>query len=215
MKYIIKILIICLCLNVSLVFVCYGYSDTGHEDFMKITLNNNRELLSQMTHDTTELFKLKVRWKLFGWSNFYINNDADCTYDGAILFSRSNKTNQVIEIGYSLRDVKIITTSVKVQGGISAKVSGKVKTINLDMSGQLDLSRVKENKVETTKDEKVEFRIKIHPNSKIIILTTGDGIVNTAASKYYFFGIPFKSGVWERVERKTTIFEIREEFYEE
>lgn len=188
-----------------------GYTKTGHEDFIKLDKPEYIKSLSELNNDEISKMMKSVKWKFFGWSNTYLHETYPINYDGKIVFARSNKTDQPITIAYSLREVEVTTRSVKVSGSVSAKVTGKLKKINLDGTLNGEYTSEKTNTNQSTREEKTEFKVCLNPNSKLTIITTGKGYLTTCFSKNYLFGIVIQKGEWERIDVETVYFELREE----
>lgn len=188
-----------------------AYTETGHEDFLKIETPEYARIIKHYGYGETISLYDEVKFALFGWKTSYINYNVPITYDGKIIFSRSNKTSSAITISYVVQETSVVTTSVKVEGSVSAKITGKMKKVSVDGTLQGEYSHTKETENEYEREEKVDFKFTLNPNKRIIVITTGKGMLTSGVSKHYLFGITTKKGIWERIDVETTYFEIREE----
>lgn len=215
MKKVIKKILIVLCfiamICVNYSFSLKAYTKTGHDDFLEIRKGKYVSLLNEIDDEIIEKLYKATKWKFFGWEtkNIYVSEPIE--YDGKIVFARTNKSSEPLTIAYSLREVMITTTSVKVTGSVSTKITGKLKKVNLDGTISGDLERESQNTIQSQRDEKTEFKITINPNKKVTIITTGTGYLTSGVSKHYLFGFTSKKGSWERIDVETTYFELREE----
>ncbi len=209
-KTLILIIIIMLCITIPSLKT-KAYTETGHDDFLKIETPEYARIIEHYGYGEIYALYDEVKFALFGWKTSYINYNVPITYDGNIIFSRSNKTSSPITISYIIREISVVTTSVKVEGSVSAKITGKMKKVNVDGTLQGEYNNTKETENEYQKEEKTEFKFTLNPNKRIIIITTGKGMLTSGVSKHYLFGFTTKKGIWERIDVETTYFEIREE----
>lgn len=187
-----------------------AYSVTGHEDFKKITFYKpNARLLTD--YNSTEIDNtLKSMDKNFiGWRTVYYNVNEKAEYEGVTIFSRSNKSREVIKFDYVLNETKVTETSVKVKGSVSTKITGSIKKVDMTFNGQGEIEKTSENSFSSTSKTTLTFNIQ--PNTKLSLVIRGDCYVTTGVSRYRFFGITFKKGSWENVEVDTIIYELRED----
>lgn len=188
-----------------------AYTETGHEDFQKIEVEGIVKLLNEYTDSEINEKVKNIPFKLFGWSTVTINKNIPMKYDGKILFARSNKTSQAVKLEYVLKETEITETSVKIKGSVSAKITGQIKKIHTDITGNLSYERVREEVDEYEKETELSLNMQIKPNTKLILITTGEGVVTNGVSKLTLFGITVKKGGWERIDVQTVYFEFREE----
>lgn len=188
-----------------------AYTETGHEDFQKIKVKGVVKLLNEYSNSEIDDEIKKLSFKLFGWSTNVINKNIPMEYDGKILFARSNKTTQTVKVEYVLKETEVTETSVKVKGSVSAKITGEFKKINTGVSGNLSYENVKEDINSYEKETELSLSMQIKPNTRLILITTGEGVITNGVSKYTIFGITIKKGGWERIDVETIYFEFREE----
>lgn len=214
MKTILKINSFIILLMSSFIgFIGVKAGSTGHSEFEQITFptGNETRLLVDMSDEEKESAIKKVKWKFVGWSTYNINTRSPAYYVGKTIFSRGNKTENVIEFDYNMKVGRTITNSVSVSGDLSAKVSGKIKKITLGIDFKADGDWEKTEK--TTEEEKTSFKVVIKPNRKVSLLIKGFAEVTTGGSKFFILGIPFKKGNFEFIDVVTEYYELCEEAY--
>lgn len=188
-----------------------AFTDTGHEDFPVISLPKSVKLLNEYSVVDLDKAYKKVKWNFFGWDTEYFHYEIPITYDGKDIFSRSNKTTQAIKVDYSVRGVEVTSSSVKVKGSVSSKITGKIKKISTDIVLEGDFAGERSESNEFEKETKTSFSMIINPFYKITLLTTGKARLTNGVSIYRFLGIPFSKGGWERIDVETIYYELREE----
>lgn len=210
MKKILICLIFCLLMIARFSNIASAYSITGHEDFKKITfVNSDSRLLVDYNANEIEEALNMIKSSLFGWSTIYFNINEEANYEGVVIFSRSNKSNEVVKFDYVLNKTEVTETSVTVKGAVSTKITGTIKKINMTVNGEGEY--IKENGNSYTSNEKTTLSFNVQPNKKLSLIVTGKCYVTTGVSKYRFLGITFKKGSWENIDVETIIYELREE----
>lgn len=193
----------------------YAHEETGHDDFTKIKfVDGEHRLINDYTGSEIKKLYNKVNRKAFGWVTNYLEVDEKIDYDGLIIFSRSNKTTKNMSFEYYIKETTTVKTDVKVKGSVSGKISGTIKKINTTLSGELEGEVEKADSHSDTTDSKTTINIVIYPKSKVTMIQTGEAYLTSGVSKYYFFGITFKKGIWERIDVTTMYYELREEILE-
>lgn len=183
---------------------------TGHKEFTSIEFVDGGSLLSWMSDfEIKEALKNMGKAKFWGWKDSYICLDVKANYVGDILFSKSNRTKQSLEVDYYLEEVTSTKTSTKVTGSISAKVKGDIKKINGEINGSYE--REKTDASTVTKTEETKIKVTIRPNTKVTYQVVGEAYVTNGLSKYYIFGINVKQGSWEYIAVETRYYELIEE----
>ena len=188
-----------------------AYTNTGHEDFVKIVAPASVKLLNQYTENEINKKIKNIPFSMFGWKTIYENYEVPITYDGKVIFARKNKTSQTIKIDYTLTEIETTTTSVSVKGSISTKISGKIKKINTDLSGEGKIEYENKNISEYEIGQKTTLSLIVKPNTSLSLITTGEAIITNGVSRYNFFGITFRKGGWERIDVVTMYYEFRED----
>ena len=192
----------------------FAYDATGHSEFRTISfVHKDQKLLVEYRDDEIKDLYKKINRRVFGWSTYYMAVDEKVSYDGNIVFSRSNKTSSPISFEYVLKETEITKRAVTVSGSVSAKVSGTVQKINLGIGVEAKASITDEDSISYTSDAKTGININIMPRTKVTLIETGEGYLTSGVSKYYFFGISLRKGNWERIDVDTLYFELREERY--
>ena len=111
-----------------------AYSVTGHEDFKNITFVDSRcKLLNEYGSDEINETIKSLGGNVFGWRTRYFNLNQKAYYEGITIFSRSNKSNDVIKFDYVLNETHVTETSVTVKGSVSTKITGTVKKVALTL----------------------------------------------------------------------------------
>lgn len=211
-KCLILIGFICLCVCSSR--ITNAYSETGHEDFKKITLFSEAKLLKEIWNKDIDKKLDEIPWMFFGWGTKYFCLNEKIEFEGDIIFSRSNKTDQVVTIDYYIQEAETTETSVAVKGTVSTKITGKIKKINMDISGSGDLTISKTNTNSYESSTKTSFKIVMKPYTKVTLQIKGTGRLTNGVSKYRFLGIVFNKGAWERIDVETMYYELKEEVIE-
>lgn len=187
-----------------------AYSVTGHEDLKKITfVDDDIRLLNEYSKNEIDNTINSMKGKIFGWQTVYYNINEEAYYEGITIFSRSNKSNNVIDFDYVLNETEVIETSVTVKGSVSAKITGAIKKISMTFSGEGEYSKETGNSL--TSSSKTTLKFNILPNTRLSLVVTGQCYVTTGVSRYRFLGITFNKGAWENIEVETIIYELREE----
>ena len=208
----ITILLCFLVLMFSSMSLFKAYIATGHDEFQEITFEDeNVILLVKRDKSEIEVAYKKLQRKVFGWSTHYFNINSKAEYVGNTLFSRSNRTGEILKITYSLKEEDMKTTSLKVSGSIDVKVTGQTKKKNLTGTINPSIGFVKSNTKSKTVQEATDFKMDIAPYTRVSLRITGDCYVTSAVSKYYLFGIQLKKAEWERVDVETMYYEMYEE----
>lgn len=190
----------------------FAHEETGHDDFTKIKfVDGEHRLINDYTGSEIKNLYKKVGKKAFGWVTHYLEMDEKIEYDGLVIFSRSNKTSKNMSFEYYLKETTTVKTDVTINGSVSGKIAGTIKKINTTLSGELKGEVEKSNSHTDTTDSKTTINIVIYPKTKVTMIQTGEAYVTSGVSKYYFFGIVFKKGIWERIDVETTYYELREE----
>lgn len=202
-----------LCVSCLVVKESYAASSTGHSEFESITIPNGSycSLLVDMSSSEKKNAINNVKWKFFGWSTYNTYTREPVFYVGKTIFSRANRTNEIIEFDYNMKVGRTITNSVSISGGLSAKVSGKIKALSLgvDFKADADWEKV----VKQTEEEKTSFKVKIKPRTRVSLYIKGMAEVTNGGSKYFVFGVPVKKGNFEFIDTLTEFYELYEERY--
>lgn len=197
----------------TLLLICKdvkAYSVTGHEDFKKITfVNGEKYLLNEYSKTSIDKTMSSLKGYAFGWRTVYYNINEEAYYEGITIFSRSNKSNDIVKFDYILNETEITETSVMVKGSVSAKITGTIKKISMAFNGEGEYSKESGNSY--TSSTKTSLNFNIQPNTRLSLVVTGKCYVTTGVSCYRFLGIAFKKGSFENVEVETIIYELREE----
>lgn len=193
----------------------YAYSETGHEDFKQIVfVDEECKLLKDYSESEINNAYKNITRKAFGWQTHYLNLEQKIYYDGITIFSRSNKTSTTIDLDYALKETEVTQTSVTVTGSVSTKISGTIKKINTTLTGTISGERETEDSTSYTTDAKTSISLVLLPKTRITMLLTGEAYLTTGVSRYTFFGIGFRKGVWENIVVDTMYYELREEVLE-
>jgi hypothetical protein len=206
-----KLLIVALCLWTAIgIQKTQAYSTTGHEGIMAVSFEEEGELLVDMTSAQIEAgYKALGKNRFFGWKYHFFNIKSSATYLGEIIFARSNRTNDRLDIDYQMKETNYSERSIKTTGTLSGQFEGNIKKIDagLKASGEIELDRT----TSITRVEDTRFSFVVDPNHRITFRVTGDAVVTNGVSKYCFMGITFKKGTWEYVDIITRYYELFEE----
>ena len=208
-RYLIVILLLCLLLGSNI--VSKGYSETGHDDFKKIYIKSEAKLLKDIWNKHIDEKLDEIPWMFFGWGTKFFCLNEEIEFEGDVIFSRSNKTEQSVTIDYYIQEVETTETSVSVKGSVSTKITGKIKKINTDISGSADINISKTDTDSYESSTKTSFKIVMKPYTKVTLQIKGSGKLTNGVSKYRFLGIVFNKGAWERIDVETIYYELKEE----
>ena len=210
--------------NILLLVLCFSFMvftlkvsashKTGHDGFLDISFDGDGKLINQLTEDEIESLQKSVSRKFFGWQTNHLNYNREVTYDGKILFSKSNKTSVPFYFEYKLTEEEVRTRSVNVSGSVSAKITGTIEKIKTTITGNAGSDIDYETETVGTEKMTTMIQMSIMPGKKITMITTGDAYLSSGYSIYYFFGIKMKKGLWETIEVETVYYELREEVIE-
>lgn len=201
-----KTFLLCMILLLSL-FVPSAQAATGHKGFSEIVLAEEGKLLAEITDAEIQAGYNALGRKFFGWKHYFFTYWEDATYKGEVIFAKSNRTGQPIEINYVLQEKEYTENSWKVKGSISGKVQGKIKKIDFALNA--DAEGEKKDTESFTRFEETKFKILLEPNHRLVLQITGECTVTNGVSKHFLFGICSKKGVWEYVEVVTRYYELR------
>lgn len=205
-----KLFIICLLLVFINTVSLKAYSATGHELFTEIKFEEEGTLLVDMTSSQISLgYKDLGRAKFIGWKNHYFTVKEEATYVGEIIFAKSNRSREPMEIDYTLKDTEFKERSITIGGSLSGNFKKNIKGIDTQIGAKVegDVTNVSSNqRVQETK-----FTATVMPNYRLIFRETGDALVTNGVSKYYFFGITMNKGEWEYIDIVTRYYELYEE----
>lgn len=213
MKKIISRICISVCLLAMILIApkAYASGSSGHSGFESITFpdQSKARLLVDMSDQQKNEAISKVKWKLFGWSTHNIYTRQPSYYVGQTIFSRANKTSTPIEFEYAMKVGKTTSNSVAISGGLTSKVSGKIKSISLGVDFKADAEW--EKVVKQSEEEKTSFTVKIMPDRKISLFIKGKAELTNGGCKFFVFGIPVKKGNFEFIDVVTEYYELCEE----
>jgi hypothetical protein len=206
-----KLLIVALCLWTAIgIQKTQAYSTTGHEGIMAVSFEEEGELLVDMSSAQIEAgYKALGKNRFFGWKYHFFNIKSSATYLGEIIFARSNRTNDRLEIDYQMKETNYSERSIKTTGTLSGQFEGNIKKIDagLKAGGEIELDRT----TSITRVEDTKFSFVVDPNHRITFRVTGDAVITNGVSKYCFMGITFKKGTWEYIDIITRYYELVEE----
>lgn len=203
---------LCTLTTVLKVHAASSTKNTGHSDIIELGFYDYHlgyKLLSEMSNDEINSAYKKVKSKAFGWSVKEINTNIDAWYISKIIFSKSNRSEQVYTFTYTNKHTSKREIELSASGSIATKVSGKIKAITL--SGSLDGEGEIKKTTEEYFEEKANFSVDLMPYTKLTLMVRGDCIVSNGVGKYYMFGIPFSKGTWEYIDFVTEYYEFFEE----
>jgi len=205
-----KFLIIVFCFWIISSVYVGAYSSTGHDSITAIDFVDEGKLLIDMTStDIKNGYEDMGKRKFWGWKHHHFTIKKEATYVGEIIFAKSNRSSQAMEIDYNLTEKVYDERSVKLTGSLSGKFKGQIKkidtTVDAGVSGEL------EDTSSITRIEETSFTLVVEPNSRLVFRITGDALISNGVSKYYVFGITFNKGSWEYLDITTRYYELIEE----
>ena len=118
-KYLICFITLCSLTTAFKVSAKSSTRNTGHSDIIELGFYDyylGYKLLSEMSKKELDTAYNKVKRKVVGWSITEINNNIDAWYISEIIFSKSNKSNQVYTFDYSTKHT--LTKEVEVSATV-------------------------------------------------------------------------------------------------
>lgn len=194
---------------ISVIPVC-GYEPTGHEGINDIIFYDGGNILSRMSRQETYAGYQAMGKNIFwGWKTHYFCIEDQAKYIGEIVFSKGNKTSEPLPVSYAVQESYSKSSSVKVNGGVSASIKGLIKAATITTSGNVGVTT--DNKEDFSVSEKTNIAFIIQPNCKITYRVTGDCYVTNGLCNYYTFWIKMKKGNFELFKFETRYYELVEE----
>ena len=205
------VLLLMIVMSLSLI-TAKAYLSTGHDDIQEISFEDDDVvLLVKRSKEEIKGAYNKVSRKFIGWSTYYFNINSKATYVGDTVFSRSNRTSEIMNVSYKIREEDFSSKSIKKNGSIDLKLVGNSKNKKLQGTINPEIGFYKDNVETKTIEEITDFKINISPYTKISLRITGECYVSSGVSKYYLLGIQLKKGEWEEVDIETMYYEMYEE----
>ena len=187
-------------------------TNTGHSDILSLEFlpeYSSCKLLIDMNDYQIKKGYDEIEKRAWGWSAKAFTENAKANYVSEIIFSKANHSSNVIKYEYSLKTENTEEYQVSTSGNISLKFSGKIKGVN----AQIDSSLKKDVLLKTKQiyEEKTDFDVIVPIGKKVTLRVTGECIVSNGVGKFFVFGIPFKKGTWEYIDKGTEYYELYEE----
>ncbi|MGD9604935.1 MAG: hypothetical protein AB7V00_02105 [Bacilli bacterium] len=205
-----KLFLLAIVIWLALSCQTFGYSPTGHDDISTIVFLDDGELLVDMTSSQIESgYKAMGRNRLFGWKHHFFNIKEEANYVGEIIFSRSNRTSDKLEIDYELEETNHFERSIKTTGSISGQFEGNIKKIDAGIEASGSITSDKTTSI--TRVEDTSFSFVVDPFHRVTFRVTGEALVTNGVSKLSILGITFKKGTWEYIDIVTRYYELYEE----
>ncbi len=211
-KYLFCFITLCILTTTVKINAASSTKNTGHSDIIElgfVDYHLGYQLLSEMSDKELNNAYSKVKRKAFGWNTSTINNNVDAWYISDIIFSKSNRSNQVYTFTYTTKHSSKHEVELSASGTIASKVSAKIKTVTI--SGSMDAEGEIKNTTEEYFEEKTNFSVDLMPFTKLTLMIKGDCIVSNGVGKYYVLGIPVYKGTWEYIDLVTQYYEFLEE----
>lgn len=190
-----------------------AYSQTGYRQFEDIEIENGNGvyLLINTSLKTKKKNLEQVKWRLFGPSVYIKNNKVPVKYKKFDAFSRSNRTNNVLEYDYTYRMNMSGEMCIDSTSASGYDVSAKIDILNMSVEESIKKSIGATLEVGVMKE--VNYTITVDPHTKVTMYITGDALLSQGAIKYYIFGIPIIKTNWEYIDIVTEFYEFNEEIY--
>lgn len=189
-----------------------GITSTGHSNIIELGFKDPHvgyKILNEMSSKEINNAYKKIKRKGFGWNIYFINKKIPIWYISDIIFSKSNKTNQVFTFKYNTKYSTKSQIEYSATGSIAGKVSGKVSAIT--GSADLSLKGTISSVTESYYEEKNDFTVVVNPGKKISLLVRGEANLSTGVGKYFFLWITCNKGTWEYIDFVTEFYEFVEE----
>ena len=175
---------LCSLTTVLKVHAASSTKNTGHYDIIELGFYDYHlgyKLLSEMSNDEIKNAYKKVKSKAFGWSVKEINNNVDAWYISKIIFSKSNRSEQVYTFTYTNKHTSKKEVELSASGSIATKVSGKIKSVTL--SGSINGEGEIKNSTEEYFEEKANFSVVHKLESADIFIINTCAVTNEAEKK--------------------------------
>lgn len=190
-----------------------AYSATGYRQFedIEIAYGNDVYLLINTSLSAKRKNLEKVKWRFFGPSVYVKTNKVPVKYKKYDAFSRSNRTNNILQYDYTYRMSMTGEMCIDTASQTGLDVSAKIDIVNLGVEESIKKSIGVSLEIGIMKE--VNYTITVDPHTKVTMYITGDALLSQGAVKYFIFGIPVYKTNWEYIDVVTEFYEFNEEIY--
>ena len=191
-------------------FVNVYAEDTDYLAYIEIVMSTGKLIRNYTKEEMADLKARSESNTFFGISIAKDNVGTKATYISSILVSYENSGTSPIEL---TKEVQVETNkkvSFSTSGSVSGSIGGNIKKIKGELAAKADVKYSESTEVSVK--EKKTMKLKVDPNTKMILYLTGDlFIYNGCFSCYSFFVKEFSAAYefvilatqYERLEEAT------------
>lgn len=160
-----------------------------------------------------EYYEILDKRLFWGWSILTAYKNEKVFYTRETLWSIHNEGFTSIDQTFKFTSEDSVKKQYNVSGNLGLKGSGETMGIKLGLDEKLSYSitAVTNSSIE----EEFEIKIKVDPNTKLIIEIKGEGLVTNGVAKYYRLWRGVKKGGWEVFIVTTEYYSIRKDVIDE
>ena len=197
MKKIIFFLFVVNFLILPLSFLDVYAEDSDYLAYIELIMSTGKLIRNYTTEEMTELKKKTEQFAFFGITIAKDNVGTKATYISSIVVSFENSGTSAIELTKEIQVETNQKISFSTGGQISGGIGGNLKKIKGELAAKADV-KYSEERSQSVKEKKT-MKIKIEPNTKMILYLTGDLLVYNGCFSYYSFFIREFSAAYEFV----------------
>ncbi len=209
-----KVLIVSLLLLICVVpsKTVYANEYTSFQDYE--FEHNGMYFIDKYTDDMYEdYYEMIPKRQFWGWSILTAYRSEKVYYTRETLWIIENEGFTSIDQTFKFSSEDSVKKQYNVSGNLGLEGSGNAMGIKLGLDEKLSYSitAVTNSSIE----EDFEIKIKVDPNTKLVIEIKGEGLVTNGVAKYYRFWRNVKKGGWEVFLVTTEYYSIRKEVIDE
>ena len=182
---------------IPLFFVDVHAEDSDYQAYIEVVMSTGKLIRNYTTEEFEELKKKTEQQTFFGYRVAKDNVGIKATYISSIVVSYENSGPSTIELSKEIS----VETNQKITfssgGSISGGLGGNIKKIKAELAAKVDI-KYSEERSQSVKEKKT-MKIRIEPNTKMILYLTGDLLVYNGCFSYYAFFIKQYSAAYEFV----------------
>lgn len=142
--------------------------------------------------------------RFWGWRTYIVYEDEECHFVRETLYVIINDGDTAIDDTISFERGETVKRHYSATGSLEVGANGTLKGFKLGLEQEIGTEQTKT--VTQSFEEKYTVKIKVDPQTKLIISISGEGKVSNGVGKYYRFYKNVKKGGWE-------IFTVTTEYY--
>jgi hypothetical protein len=133
--------------------------------------------------------------KAFGWTTYQVTNRMKVIYERTELYNLVNQGTSTMDMTFTHDEKSTIKHAVNVKGDLGYNVTNKGKELTQALSAAIKADYG--YTFEEIKTEKVEFKYKVDPGTRVRISIHGVGHITNGTANHKFFWFTTSSGAYE------------------